>query len=60
MPPRMVFEWSFDIDASIPRFRAVAAKLLGHYGSVVYGKFDEAQPKWRGEWFPPCRTVWCQ
>jgi FkbM family methyltransferase len=59
-PDRLVFEWSFDIDRSIPRFTNVIAKLRKAYGNVVYGKFDETQKAWKGEWFPPCRTVWCQ
>ena len=57
--PRLVFEWSFDIDGSIPRFQAVITKLRGWYTNVTYGKFDESTPTWRPEWFPPCRTVWC-
>lgn len=55
----LVFEWSFDIDRSIPRFAAVIARLRGRYPSVVYSKFDETLPEWPGSWFPPCRTVWC-
>ncbi|HSC14599.1 MAG TPA: FkbM family methyltransferase [Gammaproteobacteria bacterium] len=57
--PRLVFEWSFDIDRSVPRFRAVVEKLRSWYGSVTYGKFDETVPMWGESWFPPCRTVWC-
>lgn len=54
---RLVFEWSFDIDKSIPRFSSVVERLRSIYGHVVYGKFDEREPLWK--WFPPCRTVWC-
>jgi len=58
-PQRLVFEWSFDIDHSIPRFKAVIERMRGHYANVVYGKFDETKSEWQGSWFPPCRTVWC-
>lgn len=60
-PPgvRLVFEWSFDVDPSIPRFSACMAKLRGWYSNVVYSGFDESLPAWPAEWFPPCRTVWC-
>lgn len=56
---RLVFEWSFDVDPSIPRFGAVVKKLRSRYSDVRYPKFDETQPVWGTSWFPPCRTVWC-
>jgi len=56
---RLVLEWSFDVDASIPRFKAIVKKLQGWYSSVVYGRFDETRPTWPAEWFPPAKTIWC-
>lgn len=55
----LVFEWSFDIDRSIPRFRAVIERLRASYPTVSYAKFDETLAEWPGSWFPPCRTVYC-
>jgi FkbM family methyltransferase len=57
---KLAFEWSFDVDPSIPRFQAVIATLKGRYDSVHYGGFDESYDEWQPSWFPPCRVVWCQ
>lgn len=59
LPDQLVFEWSFDIDGSIPRFKSVIEKLRVRYSNVVYGGFDESAAVWGASWFPPCRTVWC-
>jgi hypothetical protein len=59
-PNKMVFEWSFDIDNSIPRFKNVIEKLKKEYPLVTYGKFDETQPIWPSNWFPPAKMVWCK
>jgi FkbM family methyltransferase len=56
---RLVFEWSFDIDSSIPRFSKVISKVRGRYSRVEYPGFDETRRDWSASWFPPCRTVWC-
>jgi len=56
---RLVFEWSFDVDGSIPRFAAQRDKLRAMYDNVVYPKFDESHESWPKSWFPACRTVWC-
>lgn len=56
---RVVFEWSFDIDRSIPRFKRAIKKLRGYYDNVRYGKFDEKEKEWQGSWFPPTRLVYC-
>lgn len=58
LPPRIVFEWSFDVDTSIERFHAVIIGLKQHYEEVTYGGFDETASHWKPEWFPPCRLVW--
>ncbi len=57
---RLVFEWSFDIDRSVPRFRNAIARLRTWYERVTYAKFDESVAEWHSSWFPPCRTVWCR
>ena len=56
---KLVFEWSFDIDRSIPRFQQVIEALRSTYETVKYGKFNETEKDWPASWFPPCRTVWC-
>lgn len=56
---KMVFEWSFDIDSSIDRYRAVCLKLENNYSKVHWGKIKEEHKEWKKEWFPPCKTVFC-
>lgn len=62
---KLVFEWSFDIDPSLPRFCNVIDKLKQHY-NVEFGVSDERyhrvfkkEPKWKDTWFPACITVFC-
>lgn len=59
-PQKMVFEWSFDIDNSILRYKNVIEKLKKIYPEVIYGKFDESKPVWPSNWFPPAKMVWCK
>lgn len=58
-PSRFVFEWSFDIDRSIPRFNAAIKKLSKIYNRVYFRKFDHTILEWPGSWFPPAVMVWC-
>jgi len=55
----LVFEWSFDVDPSIPRFKQVIEKLNAEYSKVTYAKFDETYNEWQASWFPPCKTIYC-
>jgi FkbM family methyltransferase len=54
----LVFEWSFDVDTSLSRFRRVMANLDTLYGTVAPATIPEGD-HWLPEWFPPCRVVWC-
>lgn len=56
---KMVFEWSFDVDDSIDRYRKVCLKLENNYKKVHWGKIKEEHKNWKKEWFPPCKTVFC-
>ena len=55
----MVFEWSFDVDPSITRFKQVIQKLRAEYTTVSYPKFNETYDEWQPSWFPPCKTIYC-
>ena len=55
----LVFEWSFDIDRSIPRFKKVIERARPHFTSIKYSGFNETADHWLPSWFPPCRTVHC-
>lgn len=58
---RLVFEWSFDIDPSLDRFRQVIKTLQETYPNVKGGNVPDDAPedKWQPQWFPPCRLVYC-
>lgn len=56
---KLVFEWSFDIDVSLPRFEKVIATLKRTYPNVFYSGYAKGYTEWQGSWFPACRTVWC-
>jgi len=56
---KLVFEWSFDVDDSIDRYRNVCYKLENKYKNVHWGKIKEEHKEWKKEWFPPCKTVFC-
>ena len=60
---KLVYEWSFDIDPSLPRlwslldrqkqsYRVEAAWSSIHYDSHKH-------ERWNSAWFPPCTTVFC-
>jgi len=60
---KLVFEWSFDIDPSLPRFWAIIEKLqkdykvapVGNTGKFVSRDYDT----WQKSWFPACTNVYC-
>jgi FkbM family methyltransferase len=56
---KLVFEWSFDIDNNIERYRNASKKMEKQYEIVHWGKIKEEHTKWKKEWFPPCKTIFC-
>jgi len=54
---KLVFEYTFDADPSIARFKAIIAKLKKRFGIVHYTKFDESKEKY--SFYPPCKNVYC-
>ena len=58
-PKRMVFEWSFDVDPSLIRYRGILDKMRNHYNSVRGSEFDLKVEQWPSSWFPPCTNVYC-
>lgn len=55
---KLVFEYSFDVDRSIPRFMAIIKKLRQCFAMVHYDKVrsDELEYKY----FPACTLVFCK
>lgn len=58
--PKLVFEWSFDIDKSCDRFRAAMAHLTTLFSEMDYRPIPETVLEWPGEWFPAAMTVRCR
>jgi len=60
---KMVFEWSFDIDSSLPRFWSIIEKLETNYRIPSIGntaKFiSRDYDTWQKSWFPACTNVFC-
>ena len=54
---KMVYEYSFDIDPSIPRFLKIIEKLRGYFTIVSYTKVNEDQLEYK--FFPAAVLVYC-
>ena len=60
---KLIFEWSFDIDPSLPRFWNIIEKLqknqkvmsIGNTAKFVSRDYDT----WQKSWFPACTNVFC-
>jgi len=59
MPKKMVYEWSFDIDDNIDRYRNVLKKMINNYENVKHNSIKDEHKIWQKGWFPPCRNVYC-
>ena len=57
MPKKMVFEWSFDIDASITRYREIVKKMQSNYNNVHAPSYSDDYVEWPSSWFPACANV---
>ena len=59
-PRKLVFEWSFDIDKSLSRYRKVIDRLQEVYDHVYFSNtYNHPSDVWLDSWFPPCEMVWC-
>jgi len=60
---KMVFEWSFDIDPSLPRFWKIIEKLDKNYKVSNVGNTAKFKTRdynvWQKSWFPACTNVFC-
>ena len=57
-PKKLVFEWSFDVDESINRYRKIVNKMKKHYKNVKAPSFSHDYVMWQKSWFPPCANVY--
>lgn len=56
---KIVFEWSFDVDPDLNRYRNVMKKLAEKFDIVMPFVLYEKYDKWQSSWFPPCKTIFC-
>jgi len=54
---KLVYEYSFDVDKSIPRFLNIVKKLKNHFKFVQYDKVKENELEYN--YYPPCVNVYC-
>lgn len=54
---KLVFEYSFDFDRSIPRFLNVISQLKKYFDVVKFGSFDTTKEFYI--WYPPSQIVHC-
>ena len=59
MPKKMVFEWSFDVDESLTRYRNIIKKMNKKYNKVKSPTYNDAYVTWQKSWFPACANVYC-
>jgi len=57
MPKKMVFEWSFDIDISLTRYREIVKKMEKNYPNVHAPSYSNDFVEWQKSWFPACANV---
>jgi len=60
-PKKMVFEWSFDIDNSMNRYRKIIDKMKENYPVVMHNKqfYEMADDVLPSHIFPACDNVYC-
>ena len=54
---KLVFEYSFDVDRSIPRFLRIIHNLKKYFSRVHYDKVKENELEYN--YFPACTNVFC-
>ncbi len=56
---KLVFEYSFDVDTSIKRFKNIIAHLETLFDKVVYRGVPDVDRWDLQKMYPHCRQVWC-
>lgn len=59
-PEKMVFEWSFDIDNCLDRYRKLIEKLKGIYPYLKHAKYDPIHKIFSPSWFPAATNVYAK
>ncbi len=56
---KLVFEWSFDMDDNIDRYREAVRKCKESFDIVKADSINEKHKIWGKSWFPPCKNIYC-
>jgi FkbM family methyltransferase len=56
---KMIFEWSFDIDGSLTRYRNAITSIKKYFKQVNHTEYNAKYDYWQKSWFPPCTNVYC-
>lgn len=56
---KLVFEWSFDVDGDLARYRNVMSGLAAAFANVAPLKEYAGYDTWPKSWFPACTTIFC-
>jgi len=56
-PKKLVFEWSFDVDKNLNRYRRVVEIMKANYENVKSPSYSQDYVEWQSSWFPPCANV---
>jgi len=59
LPIKMVFEWSFDIDESLTRYRNLIKKITKKYKTVKARPYSHNFVTYQKSWFPAYTNVYC-
>jgi len=54
----LVFEYTFDVDPSVPRFKRIIDNLKQHFSFVHHKKMPEGLEEYK--FWPPCVNVFCK
>jgi hypothetical protein len=55
---KLVFEYSFDVDKSIPRFLNIIKRLKQEFNLIHYDKVKENELEYN--YFPPATMIYCK
>ena len=56
---KLVFEYSFDIDGNLERYRKIIERIESLGFDVMNKRLYSDHRVWPKSWFPPCQTIWC-
>tara|TARA_Y100001973_G_C5179844_1_gene324176 strand:- start:801 stop:1484 length:684 start_codon:yes stop_codon:yes gene_type:complete len=56
-PKKLVFEWTFQVDKNLNRYRRIVEKMKANYENVKYYSYSQDYVEFQPNWFPKCTNV---